>query len=85
MGALGPAAAVAPAVSDERLKTNIKKVGELASGLGVYTWAWTKEAVKLFDPKYHIGVIAQEVQKVLPEAVVMDETGYLKVDYARLV
>ena len=32
-----------------------------------------------------LGVIAQEVQKVLPEIVVERKNGYLGVDYKRLV
>ncbi len=81
---LAEGAGTAIAVSDARLKTNIIKIGSLANGLGVYIWDWTKQAVELFNPDYNVGVIAQEVEKVIPEAVVIDPSGFLKVDYARL-
>jgi hypothetical protein len=69
--------------SDIRLKKNIKKVGELANGLGVYTWEW-KEKVKDLVGNFSMtkGVMAQEAMKVIPEAVVTAPNGYLAVDYS---
>lgn len=54
--------------SDERLKDNIKRVGELDNGIGVYSY--TMGGVP------QIGLIAQEVEKVKPEAV--NEIGGFK-------
>lgn len=69
--------------SDKRLKTSIKKIGELANGIGIYTWKWTKEAIESGKSNHMLkGVIAQEVRKVLPEAVILDKDGYMKVNYA---
>ena len=81
-------------VSDERLKTDIvgitnalDKVNSL-SGF-TYTWTeWASEQGNQFDrSKRHVGVSAQEVQKVLPEAVAPapfnDE--YLTVKYDKIV
>lgn len=62
--------------SDERLKTDIKKVGELPSGLGVYDY-------KKFG-KPERGVLAQEVEKVIPEAVTEHPSGYKMVKYGLL-
>lgn len=71
------------AMSDKRLKTNIERVGELENGLGIYTWEWTEEAKEAgLDADYTKGVIAQEVDEVLPEAIVMGSDGYLRVDYS---
>jgi hypothetical protein len=79
------AASAAPYIptSDIRLKKNIKKVGELANGLGVYTWEW-KEKVKDLVGNFSMtkGVMAQEAMKVIPEAVVTAPNGYLAVDYS---
>ena len=75
-----------PIPSDRRLKTDIKKVGKLGNGLNVYTWKWNDEGKKL-APKNQpeIGVIAQEVQEVIPEAVVRGDHGYLTVNYGALI
>lgn len=63
-------------LSDKRLKTDIKKVGELPSGLGVYDY-------KKFG-KPERGVLAQEVEKVMPEAVSTHKSGYKQVNYGLL-
>ena len=69
--------------SDVRLKESIKKIGELANGIGIYTWKWTKEAIEAGKSNHMLkGVLAQEVRKVIPEAVIVDPDGYLKVNYA---
>ena len=70
--------------SDKKLKTNIRKVGELASGLNTYFWDWTEEAKKLVGNQMTFGVMAQEAIEVFPEAVSMHQDGYLQVDYARI-
>lgn len=64
--------------SDERLKTNIKRVGtldELGIGLYSYNYVWGGPT--------HVGVMAQELEKVKPEAV-FEVDGYKAVDYGRL-
>ena len=71
------------ALSDVRLKESIKKVGELANGIGVYTWKWTKEAIKAGKAgNMFKGVLAQEVRKVFPDAVVVGQDGYMRVNYS---
>ena len=69
--------------SDIRLKENIKQVDVLANGLGVYTWDWN-DTGKTVDMPIGVGkgVIAQEVLKVLPDAVIEHKNGYLMVDYS---
>jgi hypothetical protein len=69
--------------SDMRLKKNIKIVGKLANGLNVYTWEW-KDKVKSLKGNFSMtkGVMAQEAQKVIPEAVITAPNGYLAVDYS---
>ena len=71
--------------SDIRLKDNITKVGSLDNGISLYTWEWNDEGKRLAgdDPTY--GVLAQEVQEVIPEAVTRGNEGYLMVNYAKLI
>lgn len=82
IGALGTVGAAAAIFSDKRLKTDLKLVGKSANGLNIYLGRYTKES-GLDDGKQHLFLIAQEVKDVVPEAVIEDESGYLKVDYAK--
>ena len=50
-------------VSDERVKENIEQVGQLDNGLPVYSYNYKG------SPTPQIGLIAQEVEQVKPEAV----------------
>lgn len=68
--------------SDERLKENIYPIDNALSRVseveGVY-FNWKDKEEK------QVGVIAQQVQKVLPEVVSEDNNSYLSVDYSKLV
>ena len=68
-------AASAFLASDIRLKENLRPVGHLNNGLTVYCFNFKGSSVA------QIGLIAQEVQKVCPEAVYEDTDGFLKVNY----
>ena len=79
-------------ISDERLKTDIRmltdslnKVGKLR---GVY-YSWLPEeltGVAMPDTKRHVGVIAQDVFAVLPEAIEMIyDDKYMGVKYTGLI
>jgi hypothetical protein len=61
--------------SDRRLKTDIKRVGVLDNGLPVYSYRY-----KAGGP-IHIGVMADEVEKTRPDAVVTLPSGFKAVDY----
>jgi hypothetical protein len=65
-------------VSDIRVKEDIAEVGRLPNGLGLYRYRY------LWSAETYVGVMAQEVEDVEPEAVVRGTDGYLRVDYARL-
>ena len=82
IGAAGTAAKLFSSFSDRRLKTNIKQVGKLDSGIKLYTWKWTAEAKKIVNNQSEYGVIADEVLEIMPEAVQRGTDGYLRVDYA---
>lgn len=62
-GVLGGASMFA--LSDRREKTEIKPLGKSGSILGLKTYSYKYKG----DKKERIGVMAQDVQKVLPEAV----------------
>ncbi len=74
------AATGAKFASDKRLKTKIKFVRQMANGIRWYTWEWKDKSNK--QPSY--GVIAQEVQKIKPKAVMRGPDGYLMVNYGAL-
>ena len=61
--------------SDRKLKENIKKIVESISGLGIYKFNYIGQA------KQYIGAMADEVIKVVPEAVVTMSNGYQGVRY----
>jgi Chaperone of endosialidase len=72
------AAATALPTSDIRLKRDISQVGALPNGLGLYRYRY------LSGDTAYVGVMAQEVEPIAPDAVVRGADGYLHVDYARL-
>ena len=76
-GGTAPAVSII-VISDIRLKRDITQVGELDSGIGLYRYRY------LWSDTTYVGVMAQEVAAVMPEAVQRGADGYLRVDYARL-
>ena len=71
--------------SDMRLKTNIKELGRLDNGLGIYSWDWTEEAEeKGLSSSMRSGFMAQEVEEIMPENVVTMPSGYLAVKYDKV-
>ena len=78
---------VAYASSDRRLKdnvTNIEFALEKVGKLNGVTWDWNDNADELQKSLPNVGVIAQEVEEVLPQLVITRDTGYKGVDYAKL-
>ena len=88
----GNVVAYSTTVSDERLKTDIVKIDgalDKVAQLNGYTFTYTA------DGKKSAGVIAQEVQKVLPSAITEstlplkmgddDQTEYMTVQYDQLM
>lgn len=63
--------------SDRRLKTDIKKVGKTDDGQNLYSYRY-----KAGGPM-QIGLMAQEVQKKHPEAIVPMKSGHMAVDYSK--
>ncbi|MGP0091534.1 MAG: tail fiber domain-containing protein [Xanthobacteraceae bacterium] len=64
--------------SDVRLKHDITLLGRLGNGVGFYRFAYSG------SDKAYVGVIAQELQAIMPEAVAQGRDGYLKVFYHKI-
>ena len=64
--------------SDATLKHDIVLLGRLNNGLGFYRFSYNG------NNKIYVGVMAQEVQTIMPEAVVRSRDGYLEVFYDKL-
>ena len=73
--------------SDKRLKTNIKPIQNPLSKLqhvGGYTFDWIpKDGIHSHEGG-DIGVIAQEIEEVLPELTTTRDNGYKAVKYEKL-
>jgi hypothetical protein len=75
-GNIGTTGSGTPTTSDRRLKSNIVRVGTHPLGIGVYEydiWGMRQR-----------GVMADEVLGVMPEAVTMQDNGYMAVFYDKI-
>jgi hypothetical protein len=64
--------------SDIRLKHDVALLGYLDNGLGFYRFSYNG------SDKAYVGVMAQDVQQLMPGAVVRGRDGYLSVYYEKL-
>jgi Chaperone of endosialidase len=64
--------------SDMNLKHDIALLGHLDNGLGFYRFSYNG------SDKVYVGVMAQEVQTVVPAAVMRGSDGYLRVFYDKV-
>jgi hypothetical protein len=64
--------------SDVTLKHDITLLGRLDNGLGFYRFSYNG------SNQAYVGIMAQEVQTIMPEAVLRGRDGYLKVFYEKL-
>jgi hypothetical protein len=81
--------------SDQRLKTNIANIEDAlvkVMTLHGVTFDWTDAFIAskggedgYFIKRHDVGIIAQQVQKVLPQIVAERKDGYLAVQYEKLV
>eukprot|EP01130_Rhizamoeba_saxonica_P003227 TRINITY_DN1380_c0_g1_i1.p1 TRINITY_DN1380_c0_g1~~TRINITY_DN1380_c0_g1_i1.p1 ORF type:complete len:841 (-),score=190.26 TRINITY_DN1380_c0_g1_i1:30-2552(-) len=75
--------------SDVRLKTNIEDLIDamhIINSLDGKTYTWKENSPSGDDPgRVCIGLLAQEVYKVAPEVVRLDDDGYFMVNYSELV
>lgn len=76
-GLFSLAGAAAPVVfSDRKLKSNIERIGTHKLGIGLYEY-------DIFGGRQQ-GVMADEAEKVMPQAVLMHPSGYKMVNYGLL-
>ncbi len=64
-------------MSDRRLKTNIKRLGDVGP-IGWYSWDWLPASGMRGGSA---GLLADEVEQIAPEAVITGSDGYKRVDY----
>jgi hypothetical protein len=80
---------VAFQTSDRRLKKNITPITnalEKVKSLTGVMFDWKEETKSVHGYEGHdVGIIAQDVQAVLPEAVRTNDTGYLSVRYEKMI
>jgi hypothetical protein len=72
--------------SDERLKDNLIPISSASykiTQIGGYEFDWNKESKDYSG--HDVGVIAQEIEKVLPEVVVTRGDGYKAVKYEKII
>lgn len=65
--------------SDPKLKTDVIKIGE-KNGFNIYSWKWNKIAKKLGLHGHSIGVMADEVKRIMPDAI-GERSGFMTVNY----
>jgi hypothetical protein len=75
--------------SDRRLKKNIKPIANVAEKLSQltpksYQWRADEFPQRQYGEQVEVGVIAQEVEKLFPELVEIDEDGFYRVRFQQL-
>jgi hypothetical protein len=81
---LGGTLGAAAIMSDIRTKEHIKVIGLLPNGLPVYEYEYKSEWKDEAGHGKFIGVMAQEVELVQPQAVITRPDGYKMVNYGAL-
>ena len=67
--------------TDNKLLSEVKTRMISENGLVIHIWEWNEKAKALgMDEHIPIGLIAQDVKVMYPEAVIEEENGYLMVD-----
>lgn len=71
-------------MSDRRTKEHLVRVGDHPLGIGLYLFDYKPEFRDAWGHSRQFGVMADEVETVMPEAVSVRPDGYKMVDYAML-
>ena len=83
-GLMGLMGAGIMAKSDIRVKENIKSLGYEYKGLPVYEFEYKPEFKEEAGHGKFVGVMAQDVEKVMPYAVITGSDGYKMVNYGAI-
>lgn len=70
--------------SERRVKEKIIRVGDHPLGFGLYLFEYRPEFQALWGRSRQFGVMIDEVETVVPEAIFMHADGYKRVDYGVL-
>jgi hypothetical protein len=76
--------AIGSLFSDIRMKEKINLIGKTLSGINLYEFEYKPEFKEIAGEGKFVGVMAQEVEKVIPEAVIETSIGYKAVDYSKI-
>jgi hypothetical protein len=68
--------------SDRRIKKHAKKIATLAHDIGMWTFRYIWEAN---DAPLRRGYMADEVEPIFPDAVMVGPGGYKMVDYSKVL
>lgn len=71
-------------LSEPSAKENIELITVLPNSLGVYAFDYKPEFKEEFGHGRKIGVMADEVQRIMPEAIIMHQKGYRMVNYSMI-
>ena len=74
--------------SDKRHKNNIQTISNAVlkvKQLNGVTWEWNDDVNEVTKSTPKTGLIAQEVQQVLPQVVIEKADGYLGLDYSKMM
>ena len=71
-------------VSDRLAKENIIRIGTHPLGIGFYLFDYRREYSDIWGHGRQFGVMADEVEKVMPEAASVHADGYKMVNYTLL-
>jgi hypothetical protein len=80
----GPGTMTGVWASDRALKTNIVRVGDHPLGFGLYLFDYKPEHQAEWGSGRRFGVMADEVERVRPDAVMRHADGYRVVAYGRI-
>lgn len=70
--------------SDRSIKENIARIGDHAMGIGLYLYDYKPKFRDQWGHGRQLGVMADEVEAIMPEAVTRHPDGYRTVNYGLL-
>lgn len=73
-----------PMASDASIKTNVVQIGEHPAGFGLYLFDYLPKFRDAFGHGRQFGVIANEVEQIIPQAVTFASDGIRRVNYGMI-